>query len=128
MLKINNKQYDNYNIEIEWSNFKLTVSDKKIKGIAPVITFNIENNIFIGIETILSKEILENMNINEKVNIKQILTDIIYKGKNGWTSIITGKYNCDITRINNNFKIEFEIKFEETEKFNIIIDSNIELI
>lgn len=129
MIKINNKEYNKYNVKIAWGNFNITSYGKKIKGIAPFITFNIKDNILIGIETRIPKEMLENTNLNEKINIKQYLTDITYEDEKGWLSLITGKYDCDIARIGDSyFKIELCIESEETEKINIIIDTNIELI
>lgn len=129
MIKINNKQYDNYDTKIVRENFETILSGKKINGIAPFIEFNIKNNTLIGIETRLPKEILENMNINEKIDISKCLTDITYEDEKGWISIITGKYNCYLTRISNNsFKIELEIDSKELEKINININDNIELL
>lgn len=129
MIKINDKQYDNYRIKITWDNFERTYLGEKIKSISPFIEFIIDDVIFIGLETCLSKKVLENMNFDEKVNIKSYLSDITYEDDKGWTSIITGEYTCNLTRINDkNFKIEFVINSEEIENYNIIIDTNLELV
>ena len=68
MIKINDTKYDNYDIKITWESFEFGIFDKKIKGIAPYIMFNIKNNIIIGIETRLSKETLKNTNPNMMIN------------------------------------------------------------
>lgn len=129
MIKINDKLYNDYNIKISWGNFEKIYFDEILKGISPFIKFNLENNIFIGIETCFSKQQIENMKLNEKTNIKQYITDIIYEDENGWISIIIEEYDCDLTKINaNEFKIEFFVNFEEDEKYNIAIDTNIEFI
>ena len=129
MIKINDKLYNDYNIKISWGSFEKIYFDEILKGISPFIKFNLENNIFIGIETCFSKQQIENMKLNEKTNIKQYITDIIYEDENGWISIIIEEYDCDLTKINaNEFKIEFFVNFEEDEKYNIAIDTNIELI
>lgn len=126
MIKLNNKKYDNYKIEVLWDNFEVISNDKKIKGVSPFISFNIDNNIIIEIETSISKETLENININEKINITQYLTDIIFEEQKGSRSIIDWKYNFEMTKINSNFfKIEFDINNNDEK---IKIDCNVELI
>ena len=126
MIKLNNKKYDNYKIEVLWDNFELGSNNKKIKGVSPFISFNIDNNIIIEIETNISKETLENININEKINITQYLTDIIFEEQKGSRSIIDWKYNFEMTKINSNFfKIEFDINNNDEK---IKIDCNVELI
>jgi len=129
VIKINGKYYDTYNVEIDWGSFETIIADKKSSGASPFITFNIKNKIFVGIETLISKEFLANMNFNEQKNINEYLTDILYKDRNGWMSILTGKYNLEITKINNNnFKIEFDVDLEEKERLNINVNTSIELI
>ncbi len=129
MIKVNDKYYSDYNIKISWGNFEAIILGEKTKGIAPFIKFNIEDNLFIGLETRLSKEMLEKISFNEKINIKKYITDITYEDAKGWISIITGKYDCYISRMNeNNFKIEFYIESEEIEEININIDTNINLL
>ena len=120
MIKINNKKYSNYSIEVYWGNIEVTVLGKKVKNNSPFIQFNIEDNIFIGIETIIPKEILKSLNIDEEISINQYLTDIIYKDQKGWISVITGKYNCWVTRKSNS---NFEIKADINQEINISINS-----
>jgi len=125
MITINNKQYSNYTskvtfIEYDWN---------KTKGISPFISFDIENKIFVGIETRLPKETLENINYNEKLNITEYLTDITYEAEKGWISIITGTYNCFLTKMDNSYKLELSVESNELEeKIKIGITSNINVI
>lgn len=99
------------------------------KGRAPFIQFSIENNIFIGIESTFSREMWENIKLNENVSINRYICDITYEDEHGWVSIITGKYNCCITRISDvGFRINFFVDSEDIEEINIIIDTNIEVL
>lgn len=124
MIKVNDKQYNTYNIEITWENFEICSFNKKRKGLAPFITVNIENNIFIGLEFTISTEILRSYELDTKTNIKKYLSDVLYKNERGWVSIINGKYDCNIVRTSeNDFKIEFRVKCGE---ISIIFDSDFE--
>jgi len=121
MIIINNQEYNNYEIKIDWSNFSVYSNGKRRIGIAPFITFNIENNIFIGLEFTFSKEMFKDLELNKKINVEQYISDIVYEDEEGWISIINQEYNCNITRKDEiNFKIEFCIE-------NIIINTIIEL-
>ncbi len=127
MIKVNNKQYDNYDVKITWGNFESVLDKEKVKGIAPFITFNIDNNTFIGIETSLSKEKLKS--INTKLNINKYITDVTYEDEKGWLSIINGKYDCSITRVDEDvFKIDLNVLSEELDEINIVIEENLELL
>lgn len=129
MIKINNKEYYNYEIKITWGNFDVCSNEKKVLGLAPFIQFNIENNIFIGLEFVFSKEMFENTKLNMVTNIDKYISDITYEDENGWISLILEKYNCNITRMNENiFKIEFCVESKEIEEFNIIINTNIKIL
>lgn len=129
MIRINNKKYYNYDIEITWGNFKTIVCGQETCGIAPIIRFNLENNVFIEIESVFLKEKVENSYLNEKINIERYITDVIYKDDKGWVSIITGKYSCSIIRVDEKrFKLEFFIESKEIEPINIIINTNVELL
>lgn len=128
MIRINNKEYVHYNTKVSWGNFETVIFDKKEIGISPFITFNIEDNIAIGIETRISKEKLKSINIGEVVNLDKYITDIVYEDKKGWVSIIDGKRSCSLSKIIDDiFLIEFSVDFEEQEEFNIIINSEVEL-
>lgn len=122
MIIINNKEYDNYTIQVSWGNFSVSYQGKRRTGIAPFISFNIENKLFIGLELTFSNNMIKEMKKNIKTNIKEYISDVLYKDERGWISIINSDYDCAITRIDKkNFKINFYIKAEE----NIFIESNI---
>lgn len=122
MIIINNKEYDNYTIQVSWGNFSVSYQGKRRTGIAPFISFNIENKLFIGLELTFSNNMFKEMKKNIKTNIKEYISDVLYKDERGWISIINSDYDCSITRIDEkNFKINFYIKAEG----NIFIDSNI---
>ena len=127
MININNKNYINYASNISWSNFEITKDNNKINGVSPTISFNIENNIFIEIETTIYNNIYNKFNFNTKTNITKYISDITYKDKDGWISLITENYNCTITKTNKNkFEIELHIK-EKLHKKNITITADVYL-
>ena len=109
MIKINNKEYHDYEIKITWGNF--------------------ENNIFIGLELLFSKKMIEDTKLNTLTNISEYIIDITYEDKNGWLSLINQKYSCNIKRTNESiFKLELCIESKEDEKLNIVVESNIEIL
>ena len=125
MIIINNKKYNEYSIKVSWGEFSVSHCGKRRKGIAPFISFNIDNNKFVGLEFTFSDEMFKQMKENNKLNIKEYISDVLYEDERGWISIINSDYNCDITRIDEkNFKINFYIQAEE----NISIDSKITLL
>lgn len=129
MLTINNKEYKKIKVQIIWKNYTIVSSKNKRSGISPSFIFNTDNET-ITIETTTSKTIFENMKINTKINIKDNISDITYEDDKGWISIIDGKYNCDITKINKDaFNITFNITTDDIdEEFNIKIDENINIL
>lgn len=129
MIKINEKEYHNYDIKIDWGKFEAKVCGRKINGESPFIIFNIENNIYIGLEFIFSKEMFNKMEINKKINLNKYISDITYEDKKGWISIILEKYNCNINRINNHsFQLDFNISSYEFDMLNIEIKDIIKLL
>lgn len=129
MIKINDKEYFNYTYNVSWGNFETTNSSGKENGISPFITFNIADNLSIGIETMISSEKLNSIENSEVVNLDKYITDIIYEDENGWVSIVDSKYSCILSRtMGNIFLIKFSVDFEEQEKLNIIINSEVELV
>jgi len=129
MIKINDKEYKKYNINISWGSFSSTLMGKKINGISPFIKFNINDSILLGLELIFSKEMFMETPINEKVDITRYLTDITYEDGNGWISIIIGNYTCHITRINEKeFFFDFHIYNDEYNILNITINSTISIL
>lgn len=126
MIKVNNKEYDNYYTKITWGTFEVYSYGEKRTGISPFIAFNLENNIFIGLELTFSDKMFKEMQLDIKTNVNNYVSDITYEDEKGWVSLIIEKYNCNITRISNkNFIIELYLISDE---FNINIDTNIELL
>lgn len=126
MIKINNKKYDNYYTEIAWGTFDINSYDEKRTGNSPFITFNLENNIFIGLELTFPDKGFKKMKMNIKTNINNYVSDITYEDEKGWTSLITKKYDCNITKTSEkNFIIEF---YSISDELNINIDTNITLL
>lgn len=134
MIKINEKEYHNYDIKIDWGKFESKVCGRKINGESPFIIFNIENNIYIGLEFIFSKKMFNKMEINKKINLNKYISDITYEDKKGWISIVTGNYECNVTKVSNdNFKLEFlvepnELDVEEFGINNIEIETYVNLL
>lgn len=126
MIKLNKQEYDNYTTEIIWGTFDVYFQGEKRKGTAPFISFNIENKILIGLELTFSKEMFNNLKLNE--NMESYITDITYEDKNGWISLITDKHKCNITKIEQGkFKLNVDVIADQFEKLKISIDTNIEL-
>ena len=134
MIKINEKEYHNYDIKIDWGKFEAKVCGRKINGESPFIIFNIENNIYIGLEFIFSKKMFNKMEINKKINLNKYISDITYEDKKGWISIVTGNYECNVTKVKNDcLKLEFlvepnELDVEEFGINNIEIETYVNLL
>ena len=125
MIQINSTQYDNCQIQVTWSNFAVFKNDQKCSGKAPFIAFHLANNISIGLELTFSEAMFLNTPINVKTNIQKHISDITFEDDEGWTSLILGKYDCNITRIDEKtFCLDFYI---EESKINILINENIAL-
>lgn len=129
MIKINNDEYKNYKTDIFWGNYERTYNKVTKKGIAPSFQFNIKDKIFIGLELTFDKENFKLLNLQEKTNITDYLTDISYEDENGWCSIITeDNYNCTITKTNNNeYLLEFFIESIELNNTKITINTTLNL-
>lgn len=126
MIQINTKKYNNYSTKVTWEKFEVIHDGQKLKGLAPFISFNIEDAIFIGLELILSQEIIESMKLNNQTNIKSYLTDILYEDSRRWISLITDEYDCTIVRLDERkFKIHF-IVTSAIENIDIMIDTQAE--
>ncbi len=125
MIKINDIQYSNYQIEVLWKNFNVTHKNgEKMSGKAPYITFSLKENLLVGLEFIFSEEMFLNTKINVKTNIKEYISDIIFENEEGCTSLINENYDCNITRINEK---NFHFNFYVESKINIFINVNIDL-
>lgn len=128
MIYINNKDYKEYKIDISWGKFSAYCNGEYRKGNAPFITFDLDNKKYIGLELNLSKNMFEELQLNKKTKINKYISDITYEDEEGWLSIITGDYNCFISKINNNsFKIELSVISDEIETLTIKINAIIDL-
>ncbi len=126
MIKAINKVYNEYTTNVTWGNFSVSSHGKKRIGVAPFITFNIDDKIFIGLEFIFSDKMFQDCKIDTRINITEYLSDICYEDEKGWISITTGEYWLYITRVNSNsFKFEFYV---EDGEIKIIIDSIVVLL
>ncbi len=130
MIIINNNRYSNYITDISWDSFQVTSNGIRRDGIAPFITFNIEDKYYIGLELTFSTEMFTKAPINKKINISKYLSDITYEDEKGWLSIITGEYDCIITKSSNTkFQIDFYVSTGEDESdINIAINTFLEII
>lgn len=126
MIKINNKDYDKETIEVAWGPFySVSTNNEKITGMSPLITLNLENGISIGLEFLFSDEMFKKMCIGKRTNLKTKISDILYDGGKGWTSLMDGEYDCFITKVNEQeFKIECSLT---TYEITIQIDTNVKL-
>ncbi len=130
MIKINNIEYNKFETKILWGNFSVSSYGHKRTGIAPFITFNV-NNTFIGLEFTFSKEMFENTAFGIKTDIKEYITDVTFEDEKGWISIIIyGQYDCNIIRINEKkFHIIFHIIAHYfDDEYDILIDDEIEIL
>ncbi len=126
MIQINNQKYAKYSIDITWEKFSVSSYDQKRIGLAPFITFNIDNKIFIGLELTFSDESFKSCKIDTKINMTKYLSDICYEDESGWISLSNGKVNFDITKVNdNNFEFNFIV---ESGDAKIVINDIIELL
>ena len=129
MIIINNQKYADYTIDISWGNFSVHSNGKQKEGIASFITFNIDDNIYIGLEFMVAKEMFASIKLNTIINIENYLSDITYEDELGWISLITGKYHCQITRIDDKkFNLKLTVNADEVDIINIKLDSDIILL
>ena len=127
MITINDKNYDNVLKKVSFGEYSVTQDSNVRIGSAPIITFKIDN-ILIRLETTYDKKYLEELNTNDKKDINKYISDITYEDENGWVSLITGNYNCFITKYRNN-KFVFELKCEAEEcgeYYNIFLKEEVE--
>lgn len=131
MITINNTKYIVQNIKVTFGNYNVSNKDKRRNGQSPFIQFHTDNDIFIGIETTYDKEWLKELEVNDRKNITEYISDIAYEDENGWLSLITGKYTCYLEKINQSkFRIEFKCAAEECDEYfdiSIIEDILVEL-
>lgn len=128
MIIINGKNFDNASKKVSFGEYSVTQDGKKRNGSAPFISFKFDN-IFLGLETIYDKKWLKELKINDKKDISKYISDITYEDEKGWISLITGNYNCFITKTKNNmFALEFSCEVEEyDEQYKILLNEEVEI-
>ena len=128
MVIIYVKNFDNALKKVSFGEYNVTQDGKKRNGSAPFISFKFDN-VFLGLETIYDKKWLEELKIYDKKDISKYITDIIYEDEKGWISLITGNYNCFITKTKNNiFALEFSCEAEECdEHYKIFLNEEVEI-
>lgn len=129
MIKINNIEYNKFETDISWGKFTLYSNGQKRTGIAPFITFYVDD-MLIGLELTFTKDMFEDAQIGVETDIKKYISDITFEDEKGWISINDGQCHCNITRISKDrFHIDFHIIGHDLDdKFNILIDDEIDIL
>ena len=128
MIIVNGKNFDNALKKVSFGKYNVTQDGKKRNGSAPFISFKFDNGI-LGLETIYDKKWFEELKINDKKDISKYISDITYEDEKGWVSLITGNYNCFVTKTNNNmFSLELSCEAEEFgEHYKILLNEEVEI-
>lgn len=128
MITINDKNYDNILTKVSFGEYSVTQDDKRRVGEAPFISFEF-NNINLGIETTYDKKWLKELNLDDKKDISEYISDIVYKDEEGFTPLITGTYKCFINKIKNDiFVLELDSEIEEDGvKYKILLKEEIQM-
>lgn len=124
MIKLNDKEYKNCEVDVRWGTFVTCSQGQKRKGLSPFLTFCVNGEIFIGLELSFSKEMFENLENGVETSIDRYVTDITFEDESGWLSIYNGKHRCTVKRIaENEFKLCLEIRAKDLDdEFNITIE------
>ena len=128
MIIINGKNFDNALKKVSVGEYYVTQDGKKRNGSAPFISFKFDN-VILGLETIYDKKWFEELKINDKKDISKYISDITYEDEKGWVSLITGNYNCFVTKTKNNmFSLEFSCEAEEIgEHYKILLNEEVDI-
>ena len=128
MRIINGKNFDNALKKVSFGEYNVTQDGKKRNGSAPFISFKFDN-VILGLETIYDKKWFEELKINDKKDISKYISDITYEDEKGWVSLITGNYNCFVTKTKNNmFSLEFSCEAEEIgEHYKILLNEEVDI-
>lgn len=128
MIIINGKNFDNALKKVSFGEYNVTQDGKKRNGSAPFISFKFDN-VILGLETIYDKKWFEELKINDKKDISKYISDITYEDEKGWFSLITGNYNCFVTKTKNNmFSLEFSCEAEEIgEHYKILLNEEVDI-
>lgn len=129
MLKINDKEIRDFDVKISWADFSVSGINGKRSGKAPFICFSISNETYLGIETTIPKEWLDEYPLSKEIEINNYISDLSYEDVKGWYSMISEKYSCSIIRTNKTkFELKLHIESEEFEKISIDLDQEIEIL
>ena len=128
MIIINGKNFDNALKKVSFGEYNVTQDGKKRNGSAPFISFKFDN-VILGLETIYDKKWFEELKINDKKDISKYISDITYEDEKGWVSLITGNYNCFVTKTKNNmFSLEFSCEAEGIgEHYKILLNEEVDI-
>ena len=128
MIIINGKNFDNALKKVSFGEYNVTQNGKKRNGSAPFISFKFDN-VILGLENIYDKKWIEELKINDKKDISKYISDITYEDEKGWVSLITGNYNCFVTKTKNNmFSLEFSCEAEEIgEHYKILLNEEVDI-
>lgn len=132
MISINNKIYENVDKRVSWGQFSATKEVENnvvdVTAEAPIIKFNVDDSILIGVETTYPKECFDELKIGTKIDFTKHISDITYEDTNGWQSLIIGKYECELLKTNENtYNIKLNVKSDEFEEIEISIDEEINI-
>lgn len=130
MIKINKIVYNSPIIKVSYGKYQKKKSGNIIKGESPIIKITlIEAKIYISLETTYDRSLFKKLDIGEKVDISDSLSDISYEDKDGWISLIYGYHKCIVERKNEKvFNFKISCKADECgENYNILINENIDI-
>ena len=62
------------------------------------------------------------------IDFSKHISDITYEDSKGWQSLISGKYECELSKINDNtYNMRVNVKSDEFEELEIKIDEDINI-
>lgn len=126
MIKYNNKVYNKVLYKVSFGEYLVHQNGKKRIGKSPYITFKFDD-FKLSLELVYDKEWIKELKINDKKEISNYLTDIVYRDNTGWISLICGKYKCYLERINNDdYVLDFWCNtVDDEEEFHILLNEKI---
>ena len=128
MIRYNDKVYNKSLYQISFGEYKVKQNGKERTGKSPRITFMLDD-FNLMLEFIYDKEWIRELKINDKKDISKYVTDITYNDSKGWISLIYGKYQCFLERIDNsNYLLDFYCNTIDEEEFSIVLNEKINFI
>ncbi len=125
IIIINNNVYKKFDTKITNEKYKTRnfYTTEIIEGYSPCFKFNINDKIFLNIETMLLEERITKLNKGKKINIKKNITDILYKNEGGWETLTEDKYIITIRKeAENEYFLDFTLTEKNYEKYSIILN------